>query len=73
MINWIHVADSSRVIAIAYDQEEERILVRFPNGREWQYLGCPPVVWSEFSNPATSKGRFIHQRLNHHDHRPFFD
>ncbi|GAA3720581.1 hypothetical protein GCM10022204_45760 [Microlunatus aurantiacus] len=70
MIEWIDCQDSSRLIAVAYDVEEERILVRFRNGTEWQYLGCPPVVWDNFTAPGVSKGRFIHEELNYHAHSP---
>ena len=68
VFDWIDVADSSRIVAMAYDEEGERILVRFPNGVEWCYEGCPIVVWEEFSAPGTSKGRYIHEVLNHKNH-----
>lgn len=71
MIDWIPTPESSRTDAIAYLAEEEVILARFPNGREWQYEGCPPHVWEEFSDPATSKGTYIYEQLNHHSHGPF--
>jgi hypothetical protein len=66
MTDWIDVTDSTRIIAMAYDQANEAILVRFPTGVEWQYLGCPTHVWAEFSAPATSKGVYINTILNHH-------
>ena len=69
MHEWIDV-DSDWVSAIAYDAETERILVRFNDGVEWQYQGCPVQVWEEFAEPSTSKGKFIHQRLNQHQHGP---
>lgn len=71
-IEWIETPASTRCSAIAYDSEGERILCRFrKDGVEWQYHGCPPSVWQEFSNPATSKGSFIHEQLNHHQHGPY--
>ncbi len=74
VIEWIEVTDSDRVSAIAYDAETERILVCFKSGgTEWQYHGCPPVVWEQFSDPATSKGRFIYEQLNTHTHGPLID
>lgn len=73
MIEWIDCTDSSRVSAIAYDEEAERILVRFPDGTEWQYLGCPPAVWEEFVAIQTSKGTFIHEHLNQHPHGRLLD
>lgn len=70
MIEWTECTGSSRVSAVAYDDEAERILVRFRDGTEWQYLGCPPVVWDEFNAPGASKGRYIHQVLNYHTNGP---
>ena len=67
-IEWIEVADSERITAMAYDEESERILVRFPEGIEWCYEACPPVVWEEFSQPGQSKGKFIFDVLNHKPH-----
>ena len=71
MIDWMPTPESSRTDAIAYVVEEELILARFPGGTEWQYEGCPPDVWEEFADPATSKGTYIHERLNYHAHGPF--
>ena len=69
MIDWVEITDSCRITAAAYDDEEERILVRFPDGPEWQYEECPPFIWEEFMD-TPSKGRFIHERLNYHPHGP---
>lgn len=65
MIDWIPVHDSERIVAMAYDEAGEMILVRFPNGVEWFYGASPRSTWEEFSSPATSKGRYIHDVLNH--------
>lgn len=74
MIEWVESPESTRVSAVAYDEETERILVRFrDDGTEWQYLGCPPEVWDEFCAPGTSKGTFIFERLNQHQHGPLLD
>src|SRR4051794_33858080 len=71
MIEWIEEPGSSRITAMAYDEENERILVRLRDGdKAWQYTGCPRSVWDEFSDPSTSKGKFIHERLNYHKHGP---
>lgn len=67
---WIDIADSDRVVAIAYDATAEVIYVRFPNNREWWYQLCPPTVWEEFTAPGTSKGRYIHNVLNHKPNGP---
>ncbi|HEX7959838.1 MAG TPA: KTSC domain-containing protein, partial [Terriglobales bacterium] len=66
MIDWIAVTDSTRVSAIRYDAESETIYVRFPDGVEWYYSGCPPHVWEEFTREGTSKGRYISQVLDGH-------
>ncbi len=74
MIDWIESPESSRVQAVAYDEEGERILVRFrKDGNQWQYLGCPPQVWDEFCAPGTSKGTYISERLDQHQHGPLVD
>jgi len=71
MIEWIDVADSSRVVAVAYDQDEEVIMVRFANdGVEWWYGDCPPHIWEQFTMPGTSKGRFINEHLDQHPKGP---
>jgi hypothetical protein len=65
-IEWIDVTDSERIVAMAYDEDEEVIYVRFPDGEvEWCYEDCPPHVWDEFSASGQSKGRYIHETLNH--------
>jgi hypothetical protein len=64
MIEWILVQGSSRVVANAYDVETETIYVRFPNGVEWWYSACPPVVWERFTAPGQSRGEFIKEVLN---------
>ncbi|MDA0167527.1 KTSC domain-containing protein [Solirubrobacter taibaiensis] len=64
MFDWIELDDSTRVSAIAYDEDEERILVRFRDGVEYFYAMCPPSLWEEFSSPAVSKGQFIRERLD---------
>ena len=66
-IDWIDVSDSDRVIAVAYDAEQEIIYARFKRDAvEWWYGSCPPHIWEQFTAPGTSKGRFIHQELNNH-------
>jgi len=59
MIEWNPVEGSSRIIAEAYLPDREIILVRFPDGVEWAYFGCPRNVWQEFSAPGQSRGRYI--------------
>ncbi|MBW3579266.1 MAG: KTSC domain-containing protein [Actinobacteria bacterium] len=58
-------ADSSRIVAEAYDVDAEAIFVRFPDGTEWCYEACPPDVWEAFTAPGQSRGEFIHEVLDH--------
>lgn len=71
MIDWIPVDGSTRVVAAAYDAENEAILVRFHNDVEWCYEACPPHVWEDFMSPGQSKGQFIHQVLDHQPHHRY--
>ncbi|KAE8762515.1 KTSC domain-containing protein [Georgenia thermotolerans] len=71
MVEWISVSDSTRVVAVAYDAENETICVRFPNDVEWCYEACPPHVWEDFMAPGVSKGKFIHDVLNHQTHHRY--
>ena len=67
IINWDNIADSTRVIAVAYDVEEETIYVRFRKGGvEWWYGSCPLHIWEQFTMPGVSKGRFIREVLDSH-------
>ncbi len=68
MIKWNDVLDSTRIAAEAYLAEDETILVRFPDGVEWAYYGCPPEIWAEFTAPGQSRGKFISNVLNHKHH-----
>lgn len=68
MIEWLPVEGSSRIVAEAYDASAEAILVRFTDGVEWCYEGCPPHVWQEFTAPGQSRGKYIHDVLNHRTH-----
>lgn len=68
MIDWHPVPDSSRITAEAYDEEEQKIYVRFPDGVEWWYAECPPHVWDEFTRPEQSRGEYINEVLDHKPH-----
>ena len=59
MIEWQAVEGSDRIIAEAFDEDTETILVRFPGGVEWAYSACPPAVWGEFTAPGQSRGEYI--------------
>ena len=64
MIKWIPVDGSTRIVAEAYIEETETILVRFCDGVEWYYSACPPFVWEEFTAPGQSRGQYIARVLN---------
>lgn len=68
MLDWQPVHDSDRIVAEAYDEEEEKIYVRFHDGTEWWYAQCPPQVWAEFTAPGQSRGEYIHEVLDHKPH-----
>jgi hypothetical protein len=64
MIEWTPVNNSTRIVAEAYRPEAETILVRFPDGTEWAYSACPPVVWAEFTADGQSRGQYIDRVLD---------
>lgn len=68
MIEWIPVSGSSWITAEAYNLETETIYVRFRDGVEWQYPGCPPHVWEEFTAWGQSRGKYINDVLNYKQH-----
>lgn len=68
MIDWQPVEGSSRIIAEAYDRENETIYVRFHDGVEWCYRACPPHIWQEFTAPGQSRGKYINRVLDHKPH-----
>lgn len=68
MLEWEPVLDSDRIVAEAYDEEAEKIYVRFHDGVEWWYANCPPRVWEEFTAPGQSRGKYIHNVLDHKPH-----
>ena len=59
--------DSSRVSDAAYDEEHQRLYVRFvkpqPVGTPWTYEGVPLTVWHEMLQ-TSSKGKFVNRVLN---------
>jgi len=50
--------DSTPIRAIRYDEERQRLLVRFVDGDEYAYVGVPGEVHRSFVD-ADSKGRFF--------------
>lgn len=67
-IDWVSV-QSDRITAYAYDQETATIFVTFTDGVMWRYFDCSAEVWEQFQF-APSKGRFIREVLDHHQHGP---
>lgn len=72
MPDWRHVTGSTRIVAEAYNEEEEKIYVRFHDGAEWVYEDCPMSVWEDFTAPGQSRGKFINEVLDHKPHGEFF-
>ena len=54
--------DSSAIRAIRYDEERQRLLVRFIDGDEYAYVGVPGEVHRSFVD-AESKGRFFAEAI----------
>ena len=50
--------ESSAIRAIRYDEERQRLLVRFVDGDEYAYVGVPGEVHRSFAD-APSKGDFF--------------
>ena len=54
--------DSTEIRAIRYDEERQRLLVRFIDGGEYAYVGVPGEVHRSFVD-APSKGRFFAEMI----------
>ena len=54
--------DSTAIRAIRYDEERQRLLVRFIDGDEYAYVGVPGEVHRSFVD-APSKGRFFAEAI----------
>jgi lysyl-tRNA synthetase class 2 len=52
------IDDSTAIRGIRYDEERQRLLVRFIDGDEYVYVGVPGEVHRSFVD-ADSKGRFF--------------
>ena len=64
MIEWLPVVDSERIVAEAFLPDQETILVRFPDGVEWNHPPASATVWGEFTAPTQSRGEFIARVLD---------
>ena len=54
--------DSTAIRAIRYDEERQRLLVRFIDGDEYAYVGVPGEVHRSLVD-AESKGRFFAEAI----------
>jgi hypothetical protein len=69
-LNWQPIV-STRITHEAYDPDGERIVVRFPDGVEYEYRACPSATWLAFTAPGQSRGEYIAQVLNHKPRGPY--
>jgi hypothetical protein len=68
-VEWIDVAGSTIVSAIAYDDAAERIYVRLHAGDIVYFDDCDMALWREFQSPGISKGQFIDNVLERHSYK----
>jgi lysyl-tRNA synthetase class 2 len=54
--------DSTAIQAIDYDQDHEKLFVRFASGERYLYVGVPGEVCRSFLD-ADSKGRFFQAEI----------
>lgn len=65
MPDWIAIS-SSRATAIAYDEDQQVIYVRFADGAVYHYAECSQVVWDGLRASGVSIGRYITNVLDQH-------
>ena len=58
----MEIEASTAIRAIRYDEERQRLLVRFVDGDEYAYVGVPGDVHRSFAR-ALSKGRFFAEMI----------
>ncbi|HEX3916923.1 MAG TPA: KTSC domain-containing protein [Caulobacteraceae bacterium] len=56
------LTDSTAIRGIRYDEERQRLVVRFIDGDEYAYVGVPGEVHRSFAD-ADSKGRFFADKI----------
>jgi hypothetical protein len=54
--------ETSAIRAIRYDEERQRLLVRFSDGDEYAFVGVPGEVHRSFAD-APSKGDFFAEMI----------
>ena len=54
--------ESTAISDIDYDEEHEKLFVRFTSGAECIYVGVPPTVHRAFAE-ASSKGEFFGEEI----------
>ena len=60
-LEWEEV-ESSNISAIAFDDESQRICVRFKDDAVWAYDDCPKELFERF-RLAPSVGKFFHANI----------
>ena len=55
-------ADAAPIRAIRYDEDRQRLVVRFVDGEEYAYVGVPGEVHRSFAE-APSKERFFAEEI----------
>ena len=53
---------SSNIDAIAYDEDEKELHVRFKSGAEYVYFDVSPVVFQGLKD-ADSKGKYLNEHI----------
>lgn len=60
-LTWEEV-DSSNITRIAFDEEEERIIIEFKDGGQYAYDECPRELFERF-RLAPSIGKFFYANI----------
>ena len=61
----MEIDDSTVIKAMRYDEERQRLVVRFVDGDEYAFVGVPGDVHRSFAE-AESKGRFFSDEIRGH-------
>lgn len=58
-----------RTLAAGYDNQNQKLFVRFRDGEGYEYHNVTRAEWREFKS-TPSPGRYINRILNHHLYNP---
>ena len=61
----MEIDDSTVIKAMRYDEQRQRLVVRFIDGDEYAFVGVPGEVHRSFAE-AESKGRFFSDEIRGH-------